>query len=168
MKKVALVLYILFLGLGVQAQERRISVTQVQHVVAANLGELVFGKAIVWYEYRNTDLFGVRFPLGYNFEKKRVMVGINPRAYFGYSSIQVFMGPKIFLDFLEEPLPPVDTFSKERHTIVEMYLDMGISFTNYKHIPFHFSINCGIGGESSGNAGSLVFNPGISIGYNIQ
>ena len=150
------------------AQERRISVQQVQHVVAANFGELVFGKAIVWYEYRNTDLFGVRFPIGYNFEKERLMLGVNPRAYFGYGAIQFFMGPRIFVNYLKTPLPPIDNFSNDRFFTIEMFLDAGISFTNYKHIPFHFSINFGIGGESTGQSGELVFSPGISIGWNIQ
>jgi hypothetical protein len=168
MKYTILLIGFLFTFLSGIAQERRISVQQVQHTLAINAGEAVFGKAIMWYEYRNTDLFGVRFPFGYNYEKERLMLGINPKAYFGYGLVQVYMGPKIIFNYLLEPLPPVDSFSDERHMVIEMYLDLGINFTNYKHIPFHFSINCGVGGESSGQSGELTFSPGISIGYNIK
>ncbi|MFT5970452.1 MAG: hypothetical protein ACI8ZO_000964 [Flavobacteriales bacterium] len=168
MKHSILLIVFLFTLLSGFAQERRISVKQVQHTIAINAGEAVFGRATMWYEYRNTDLFGVRFPFGYNFQDERVMFGINPKAYFGYGLVQLYLGPKIIFDYLLEPLPPVDDFSKERYMVVEMYLDMGINFTNYKHIPFHFSINCGIGGESSGQSDKLVINPGISIGYNIK
>lgn len=167
MKFLAPLILALSLSFPAIAQERRISVTQVQHTLAANLGELVFQRALIWYEYRNTDLFGVKFPLGYDLDREAVVLGINPKAYFGYGSTQVFIGPRLLMLILDETIPAKDEFSQPRKTLMEAFLDIGINFTNYKHIPFHFSINCGVGGVSGDDPIELVFRPGISLGFNL-
>lgn len=168
MRYIIIFVSFLLLSISSSAQERRISVTQVKHVIAANFGELVFQRITAWYEYRNTDLFGVRFPFGYNMKREAKMIGINPKAYLGYGATQIYIGPKVVINFLDTPIPPIDPFSSEKTFIIEGFIDFGISFTNYKYIPVHFSINCGIGSATSDAETKLLINPGISIGYNLK
>jgi hypothetical protein len=143
--------------------KNKIPLSYLHHTIAVDGLQFAFKRASIWYEYKPTELIGIRIPVYINWSDLIYSLGVNPKFYFNRNSIiQGFAGPSII-----GSIQPHETTSKTIFYL-DFLGDVGISINPIRN--FNITVNCGAGlninmGQVNTTA-KFSYYPEVSVGYN--